>query len=59
MSLMVCPYCGHEWDYDDYVEYSNFYEECPECGREFEVEVEWDPIFYTSKMEGNDDESDD
>ncbi len=57
MSDIECPYCEHAYD-DDAGEInsaairaatSRIDEECPECGKTFEVTVEWEPVYYTSK----------
>jgi len=45
-----CPYCGYENTIDTY-EGDSFDWECSECGKEFEIEIEYDPIFNANKIE--------
>lgn len=52
MSEIECPYCGYSYKYDDVVESDEWYEECAQCGKEFKVSVEWNPVFDTDKTEG-------
>ena len=51
-----CPYCGHENDMTnalcDGLSNDNKLDwECEECEKEFEVYVEFEPLFSTSKIE--------
>lgn len=50
-----CPYCGYRNDTTDWlVDLPNdnrFDQECANCQREFEVEVEFEPIYSASKIE--------
>jgi DNA-directed RNA polymerase subunit RPC12/RpoP len=53
-SEAVCPYCGYEvgdsWAlYDQGTTSGNY--ECDECGKEFFWEVEFDPVFSTTKID--------
>lgn len=44
--LVDCPYCGAENEMFDYQENgSTFDHECEECGKAFEVTVEYNPTF--------------
>ncbi|WP_059049049.1 hypothetical protein [Paenibacillus senegalimassiliensis] len=49
-----CPYCGHENDMSDGLtdlsSDNKFDHECSCCEREFEVEVEFDPIYSASEI---------
>lgn len=38
-------------DDDDVVESDEWFEECEQCRKEFKVQVEWDPIFNTDKLD--------
>lgn len=56
MAITVeCPYCGHENDTTDLTYYldstNNTDWECSKCEEEFNVYVEFEPIFYPSKIE--------
>ena len=57
MSDIFCPLCNHEHDSGNYPDHvaeakmNRFEFECAECGLSFEVEIEWDPVFYSS-MDG-------
>lgn len=47
-----CPYCGAEFEDEDYWEISpnEYYEvDCYECGRIFEVNYELNPSFYVKQ----------
>jgi transposase-like protein len=48
MSDFDCPYCGREYeaDYDETIS-ANFSRTCTECHKEFKVEVEVQPVFYS------------
>ena len=50
-----CPYCGHDNDMSDGCtdlgSDNRFDTECEECEKEFEVEVEFDPIYSAGKIE--------
>ena len=46
-----CPYCEHDNEIYDYEGAESFDQECSECGEEFEVTVEYDPIFNSAKIE--------
>ena len=56
MSEIECPYCGYSYEYDDVVESDEWYAECEQCHKEFKVSVEWNPVFFTDKIEENDDQ---
>ena len=45
-----CPYC-EGWFREDFSDETNYDTECPHCGKEVEIEVEFDPIYYASKIE--------
>lgn len=48
MSDYVCPFCGTEIDNPDWFECGDEYtEQCPSCEREFNVTIEYEPIFTT------------
>ena len=47
----TCPECGYSYEYDDVVESDEWFEECEQCRKEFKVQVEWDPIFNTDKLD--------
>ena len=51
MSEIECLYCGYSYEYDDVVESDEWFEECEQCRKEFKVQVEWDPIFNTDKLD--------
>ena len=51
MKNVKCPYCGHENEIEDYFENNEFDHECEECGKEFEVYVEYEPSISASKIE--------
>lgn len=50
-----CPYCEHENDMSDGLtdlpSNNKFDTECEKCGKEFEVEVEFDPSYSGSAIE--------
>ncbi len=49
---VICPYCGYKYDdYDGYQfdEGKTEEEECPECGRKFDVEVEFSRTYSTKR----------
>src|SRR5690625_4978019 len=50
-----CPYCEHENDMSegliDLPSDNKFDHECENCEREFEVEVEFEPIYSGTKIE--------
>lgn len=50
-----CPYCGYENDMSDgctdLPDDNKFDHECENCEKEFEVEVEFDPIYSANKIE--------
>lgn len=54
-NTVTCPYCGHENDTTDMLHgldsTNNTDWECFECEEEFSVYVEFDPVFYPSKIE--------
>lgn len=56
MSTVECPHCEHENEIDHFEPSRNnmFDWECSNCEEEFEVEVEYDPTFYASKIEYDD-----
>ena len=50
-----CPYCDSEIEtevYEDWIgDYITPFDfECPNCGKEMEIEVEMEPTFYTKKV---------
>lgn len=41
-----CPYCGVELAFEyDYEGIDDTEEECPACGKTFDLFIEWDPIY--------------
>ena len=49
----VCPYCGHiHRDNSEMHEVGQY--TCDECNRDFELMVEWNPTYYTGKIEEDD-----
>jgi len=49
---MVCPYCGCVVDDTDYhIGESDDTGTCEECGRDFGLEIEYSPTFYTRKLD--------
>ena len=50
---IVCPHCGNHHEYGPDWDYPGAYsvEDCQECGKQFKLETEWDPTFYTEKWE--------
>ncbi|MFP7288033.1 hypothetical protein SFC15_17600 [Shouchella clausii] len=50
-----CPYCGFENDMTegcvDLPDDHKFDHDCESCGKEFEVVVEFDPVYYSGKIE--------
>ena len=44
-----CPYCSQDNTIEDY-EGDSFDKECQHCGREFVVNVEYEPIFSTNEI---------
>lgn len=47
---VICPYCGHAIiDTCDYHEAMEI--ECDECGKEYELDIEWSPTFSTRKSD--------
>ena len=50
MHKFECPYCEYE-NSISCLENDNFDHECEECEREFEVNIEYDPIICTSEIE--------
>lgn len=56
MSEIECPYCGYSYEYDDVVESDGWYAECEQCHKEFKVSVERNPVFFTDKIEENQDD---
>jgi formylmethanofuran dehydrogenase subunit E len=49
-----CPYCEHENDMSDGTvdlpSDNKFDHECSKCGEQFEVEVEFEPSYWASKI---------
>lgn len=65
---VICPYCGHEIetseDYttgmtDKEIKLASLGEEeqCPKCGKWFEVKVETEPVCLVRKMEGKNEDN--
>ena len=54
-NTIECPYCGYENDTSDWLvnlpDDNCFDQECENCEKEFEVEVEFEPIYSASKIE--------
>lgn len=46
---IICPYCGAENSNDDLYETTDTY--CDKCGKEFHLEIEYDPKYSTYKKE--------
>ncbi|CDQ41483.1 hypothetical protein [Virgibacillus salexigens] len=50
-----CPYCDHDNDMSDGLvdlpSDNKFDHECVNCGEEFEIEVEFEPSYSSSKIE--------
>ena len=46
---IICPYCGDNCSTDDLYESTDVY--CDECGKEFHLEIEFDPKYSTWKIE--------
>lgn len=50
-----CPYCEHEFEDENYHESlgnDNTYDlECPNCNKEMEITVEWEPSFSACEIE--------
>lgn len=48
----ICPYCGHKdmdsWEYQE----GETVTKCPECGKEFTVEVDLFVMYTTTPKEG-------
>lgn len=41
-----CPYCGVDLAFEyDYEGIDETEEECPACGRTFDLSIEWEPIY--------------
>lgn len=56
MDTVTCPYCKHEQevspDWSDGLPASGiFFQRCDECGRDFEVQADWMPLFHVIKPE--------
>ena len=49
MYKLECPYCEEEFEID-YFEGDSFELECLHCGKDFKVEVEFEPRFIESKF---------
>lgn len=49
-STIDCPYCKHEHEPTGCHETDGGGHECLKCGKEFEVEIEYDPYYSASKM---------
>lgn len=47
-----CPWCGAELSTDDMYEEGEYEADCPKCGREVVVELEYRPIYTTWRKEG-------
>lgn len=52
-NTVECPYCEHynKVTYDDHDGQDNFDMTCRNCGEEFEVNVEYNPTYNSSKIE--------
>lgn len=48
MYKIECPYCEETIEIDDFED--EFEQGCPHCEEEFKVEVEYEPVFSTSKF---------
>ena len=50
---MICPYCGHVVDDTEYHASpdSDSTGTCDECGKEFDLEIEYSASYYTKKQE--------
>lgn len=55
--MIDCPYCEHEMEdphSDNWMEMVGFLKfdyDCEKCGKEFEIHVEFDPVFYEYKKD--------
>lgn len=54
-STIDCPYCEHEHDATGCHETDESNHECEGCGKEFNVLIEYDPTYSTSKIPCKDD----
>jgi len=51
MNTATCPYCENECDMDSFEnDCAELDWECEHCGKEFQIEVEYDPYFHASKI---------
>ena len=50
---MICPHCGHVVDDTDYNGSQDSTGTCDndECGKEFDLEIEYSATYYTKKQE--------
>ncbi len=46
--LIICPYCEKQIDSTDFYE-DDENVQCDGCGKHFSLEIEYSPIFWTSK----------
>lgn len=53
MNRIECPVCDHQHDPGDYPDHwttgQSFEFECERCGAAFNVDVDFEPIFYCHK----------
>ncbi|HHY0482711.1 hypothetical protein [Vibrio parahaemolyticus] len=52
MDTIDCPYCSHEHEPTGCHEIDDGSWECENCEKEFEVLIEYNPMYSTSKKEG-------
>ncbi|AUR91532.1 hypothetical protein NVP1161O_090 [Vibrio phage 1.161.O._10N.261.48.C5] len=48
-----CPHCGTEYMATGWHQTDSGLQECRICEKEFEVEIEYDPVYSVSKVEGD------
>lgn len=47
-----CPYCGVELAFEyDYEGIDETEDECPSCGREFDLTIEWEPTYICRRKD--------
>ena len=48
-----CPYCGVELAFEyDYEGNDDTEDECPACGKTFNLYIEWEPVYNLSEKKG-------